>query len=95
MNKQVFLRWIFTLSLMELMTEHKIIAAETTGEIHIKISSQYNNLNATVVIVEEKITARLFGTISDLLIIKKGAIVYLHGAIKGKIENRGGKLHTH
>lgn len=71
------------------MSDCKIIDAETKGEVLIKIDSQYNNIKADKVIVAENIKARLFGTIKDLLVIKKGAKVILHGTIKGKIENQG------
>ncbi|HXB41442.1 MAG TPA: hypothetical protein VNZ49_12925 [Bacteroidia bacterium] len=77
------------------MADYKIIEAEAREEVHIKVNSQYNNLNADVVIVEERITARLFGTISELLVVKKDAVVYIHGTIKGKTENQGGKIHVY
>jgi hypothetical protein len=74
------------------MTNQKTIESEITGEVFIKINSQYNNINANKVIVAENVIVRLFGNIHELLIIKKGAEVHLHGKMKGKIENEGGKL---
>jgi len=75
------------------MTAFKIIGTETKGEVYIKVNSQYNNINADKVIVAEHVSARLFGTINEL-VIKKGGQVWLHGTIKGKIENDG-KLFTY
>ena len=77
-----------------LMTKpsYKIIETETTGEVHIKINSQYNHINAAKVVVADNITARLFGTVSELLIVGKGARIYFHGTVTGKIENEEGEL---
>lgn len=71
------------------MVDYKIIETETGGEVHVKINSQYNNINAEKVIVYENIKARFFGTISELIIVKTGAEVQIHGTINGKIENQG------
>lgn len=76
------------------MSDYKVIETETKGEVHIKINSQYNNIRADKVIVAENIKVRLFGTINELLHIKKDAEVYVHGTIKGKIVNDG-KLHIY
>jgi hypothetical protein len=73
-------------------TELRIINREIEGELIINLDSQYNNLKAEIVIVKENVTARLFGTISEQLVIKSGACVYLHGSITGNIENEGGEL---
>ena len=73
-------------------TELRIIDREVVGELVITHDSQYNNLKADIVIVKENVTARLFGTVSKQLMIKKGARVYFHGSVAGKIENEGGEL---
>ncbi len=75
-----------------LMSEHKIIESKIRGDILVSANSQYNHLDADNVTVEENITTRLFGTIRQKLIIKKGARVYFHGSA-GKVENSGGELH--
>ncbi|MGZ3862234.1 MAG: hypothetical protein ACXVPN_11970 [Bacteroidia bacterium] len=77
------------------MVAYKTIETEIKGDIHIEEHSQYNSIEAGRVIVNENVTARLFGTINDSIIIKKNATVFFHGKIKGKILNEGGKLHIH
>ena len=76
-----------------LMTKptYKIVETETKGEVHIEVSSQYNNINADKVVVDENITVRLFGTVNELF-VKKGARIYFHGTVTGKIENEEGEL---
>ena len=74
------------------MPNYKIINTETKGEIHIKENSQYNNLKADRITVAENVSVRLFGTINEVLVIRKGATVYLHGTINGKTENQGGEI---
>ncbi|MGQ0827930.1 MAG: hypothetical protein ACT4ON_06010 [Bacteroidota bacterium] len=69
------------------------INEETTGDVFIKRNTQYNDLKANNVTVEENITTRIFGTIKGLLTLKKGSIVYLHGIIYGSMHNEGGELH--
>ena len=73
-------------------TELRIIEREIEGNLIITLDSQYNNLKAEIVIVKENVIARLFGTVSKQLIIKKGARVYLHGSVAGQIDNDGGEL---
>ncbi len=72
--------------------EYKIIETKATGNIKVNGNSQYNHLNADTVTVEENVIARLFGTINTKLIIKKGARVYLHGTLRGELQNEGGEL---
>ncbi|MGZ3904011.1 MAG: hypothetical protein ACXVC6_09965 [Bacteroidia bacterium] len=76
------------------MPDFVIIDTETVGEVHIEVDSQYNNLNADKVFVAENVHAQIFGTIHDLLVINKGAVVQLHGTIKGTLENHG-EFHLH
>ncbi|MGZ3864505.1 MAG: hypothetical protein ACXVPN_16435 [Bacteroidia bacterium] len=76
------------------MPNFVIIENEATGDIYIEEDSQYNHLNADTVIVAENVHVRLFGTIHKLLVINKGAVVQLHGSVKGKLENHG-EVHIH
>ena len=75
------------------MDEYKIIDTEIRGNIFIIRNTQYNKLNAVNVTVANNIKARLYGVIKGKLIIKKGARVYLHGKLEGKLENLGGEIH--
>lgn len=74
------------------MSDLKLISGEITGLIHIKEDSQYNSIKADMVILAENVTVRLFGDIGDI-ILKKGSLVFVHGAVTGSIENRGGDIH--
>jgi hypothetical protein len=74
------------------MEQFKIVQTETSREVWIRENSQFNNIEADQVIVDSNVTARLFGTISKLVILKKGARLYLHGLIKGHIRNEGGEV---
>jgi hypothetical protein len=82
-------------SVIIMKPEYKIIETEVRGNIRIAIHSQYNNLNADTVAVEEDVIARLFGTVQSKLIIKKGARVYLHGSLTGTLENLGGEFYNY
>ena len=73
--------------------EYKVIDAEIRGNLYIIRNTQYNKLNAVNVTVAENIRARLYGVIKGKLTIKKGALVYLHGSVTGKLENLGGEIH--
>jgi len=72
--------------------EYKIIETETKGEVHINTNSQYNNINARKVTVAENVTARLFGNVSQLLVLKKGSRIFFHGTITGRVKNEEGEL---
>lgn len=71
---------------------YRIIEKKVTGDIHVHENSQYNNLHAETVTVEQDVTVRLFGSISNKLTIKKGARVYLHGSLAGTLDNLGGEF---
>lgn len=73
----------------------KIITREVTGEVHIRVDSQFNNINASYVTVGENVTARLYGKIKKKLVLKKGSVLHMHGHILGTIENEGGYLYTY
>jgi hypothetical protein len=75
------------------MEEYKVIDTEIRGNIYIIRNTQYNNLNAMNVTVANDVKVRLYGVIKGKLIIRKGARVYLHGKLEGKLENLGGEIH--
>jgi hypothetical protein len=72
----------------------EIIKNKVTGNLIIDKDSQYQNLEADTVIVEGNKTARIFGVVKKLILIKKNATVYFHGKIKGKVVNQGGNFHA-
>lgn len=69
----------------------KIISDETHGVIIIRENSQFNNINAEKVIIDENITARLFGSIKNI-VLEKGSKLFLHGVISGTVKNKGGEI---
>ncbi len=73
------------------MQNLRIINEEAVGVIKINENSQFNKVKADKVVVDENTTARLFGSVKTL-VLKKGAKLFLHGVISGKIENKGGEL---
>lgn len=72
----------------------KIIEIETTGEIHIIRSVQYNKLNAINVTVYKGVHTRLYGQINGKLTIKRNAVVHLHGNAF-VVDNQGGELYRY
>ncbi|MCD6019206.1 MAG: hypothetical protein K0S53_2327 [Bacteroidetes bacterium] len=74
------------------MNDLKLIQQAITGLVHIKENSQFNSIQSNMVILEENITARLFGDIGNI-ILKKGSSVYIHGIVTGSVENQGGAIH--
>lgn len=75
------------------MDQFKIINQKITGKIIVKENTQFNDIDAESVIVERDVIARLYGNIQELLILKKGAVVFLHGALYGDVKNEGGEVH--
>ena len=75
------------------MRSIKIITEETVGVVKIKEDCQFNKIRAEKVVVNENITARLFGTVKTI-VIKKGAKLFLHGAISGSVKNHGGEIYV-
>jgi hypothetical protein len=73
------------------MEDFKIIPTETRGFVRISENSQFNNIRAERVIVEENVTARLYGRVNDV-VIKRGARLFFHGTILGNVKNKGGEL---
>jgi hypothetical protein len=78
---------------MELkLNDFAIVREETNGDVIVSENTQFNNIKADSVVIEENVKARLFGNVKSLL-LKKGACVYVHGSIEGKIESHEGELH--
>lgn len=74
------------------MRSFKIINEEAVGVIKINEDCQFNKIRAEKVVVNENITARLFGTVKTI-VLKRGAKLFLHGAISGTIKNNGGEIY--
>jgi hypothetical protein len=70
----------------------KVITTPVSGEVHIKENSQFNKLEADTVVVNENITARLYGSVKKTLVLKPGSVVVLHGRLHGSIKNEGGEF---
>lgn len=79
---------------MEVMQNLRVIQEEAVGNLKINENCQYNKVNADKVVVNENVTVRLFGTVHTV-IIKRGAKLYLHGMIRGNIENKGGEVYIY
>jgi hypothetical protein len=74
------------------MGELKIISDKTSGIVSIKENCQFNNICADKVTVARNITARLYGTVNEI-VLKKGSTIYLHGKVSGKVYNEGGEIY--
>lgn len=72
----------------------KIENKRVTGNVVVKKNTQFNNIDAVTVTVEEGIIARLYGVVNKNILIKNGATVYLHGKFFGKVVNEGGVLYV-
>ncbi len=73
------------------MEQFKIIAQETNGRVRIRENSQFNNISADRVIIDENVTARLFGKVNDV-VLNRGSRLFFHGSILGNVKNKGGEL---
>ena len=73
------------------MQNLKIINEEVAGVIRVTENTQFNKIHADKIVVSENITARLFGSVKNI-ILKKGAKLFLHGVILGKVRNGGGEI---
>lgn len=69
----------------------KIIPKETFGFVRISENSQFNNIQAERVVIEENVTARLFGKVNDI-VLNRGSKLFFHGTILGNVKNKGGEL---
>lgn len=74
------------------MSELTTINEEVKGVVKITLNSQYNNVNADEVHVAEAVSARVYGTIRNMVHLKKGSTLYLHGSFTGKLINEGGQF---
>ncbi len=76
------------------MGEIKVIQDLVKGTVSIKENCQYNNIEADVVTVHPYVSARLYGTVKDVIINKESKI-FLHGEISGNVLNLGGEFHVY
>ena len=76
------------------MGNFKIIDEEAVGVIKIKEDCQFNKIKAEKVVVNENVTARLFGSVKTI-VIKPGAKIFLHGEISGAVKNNGGEIYVY
>jgi hypothetical protein len=76
------------------MQNLRIIQEEAVGIIKINENCQYNRVNADKVVVSENITVRIFGTVNTI-ILNKGAKLFLHGMLRGNVENKGGEIYIY
>jgi len=72
---------------------YKIISTLTARQVEVSENTQFNHIEAACVIVMDGVRARLYGTVTELLVIKKDAKVFVHGAVTGKIQDEGGRLY--
>jgi hypothetical protein len=70
----------------------KIIDSLVTGDVNVTSDTQYNNMVAENVTINENITARIYGIIHNEITIAKDATLYLHGKHYGQLINHGGKV---
>ena len=82
------------ISLLYQMSDKYKIIQKASGNVELTFDTQVNSLNADKVVVYENISARLFGDIHKLLVLKKGSQVFLHGRILGDVKNEGGELNV-
>jgi len=73
------------------MNTFKIIPEETYGFVRIQEDSQFNNIKAERVIIGENVTARLFGSVNDI-VLNRGSRLFFHGKIMGNVKNKGGEI---
>jgi hypothetical protein len=73
---------------MHMSYQLKVINNEIASVVTIQEDCQYNHIEAEKVIVDEYVTARLFGKVKDV-VVKKGAKLFLHGIVSGHIKNQG------
>lgn len=78
---------------LEIM-ELKIVKKKVKGNIIVEEDIQYNDVEAEDVIIENGVTARMYGNINGILILKPGSRLFLHGKHFGDIENKSGELHV-
>lgn len=72
----------------------KIVRLRLTSDLIIEEDTQYNDVTSKNVTVQKNVVTRIYGIISEKLIVKEGATVYLHGPLPGQIINEGGKVYV-
>lgn len=80
-----------SLSIMADIPSFPVVEHEVTGNLHVTQHTQYNRVKADHVLVNEKVTARIYGTVKDV-VLKPGSTLLMHGTVSGKIVNEGGEL---
>jgi hypothetical protein len=95
---------IFATFLMDLMfgpfvfentTLMKIVHKLEAGEINITEDTQINAVKAKKVLIAPNVTARVFGIVTEEIILEEGSKVYLHGTLLGRVINNGGEIIIH
>jgi hypothetical protein len=66
------------------------VNSQVTGDIVVSQDTQYNNVFAETVLVNEGVMVRLYGLVNKEITVKKDATVYLHGKLNGQVKNEGG-----
>jgi hypothetical protein len=72
-----------------------IIKDKITGNLVIKKSGQYHNVEVDNLVIEADTTARVFGTIRKSISIKPRATIHFHGRFSGTIINDNGNIHLY
>jgi hypothetical protein len=75
------------------MHTFKVVDEEISGDVNVTADTQFNSIQAGTLVIQENVNVRLYGTVNHV-ILKKGARLYLHGKIFGRISNEGGELFT-
>jgi hypothetical protein len=73
----------------------KIVSRLEGSEINITEDTQINTLRANKVLIGTNVTARVFGVVTEQIILEPGSKVYLHGRMLGSIINKGGEIIIH
>ena len=73
----------------------KIVRLKLTSDLIIAVDTQYNDVTSKNVTVQKNVMTRIYGIISEKLIVKEGATVYLHGPLPEQIINEGGVVYAH
>jgi hypothetical protein len=70
------------------------IAEIVTGDLIVKENTTFHHVLVESVIVENGVTARLYGSVRKEIIVKTDAIAYLHGNLLGNVNNQGGTVYV-
>lgn len=72
--------------------EFKIVSEHIMGDVTITENVQFNYITAETVIVAEGVRARLYGSVSKKLVVKKNARIFIHGNVTGEVIDEGGRI---